>query len=489
MDSASPFRACQALLVACSLAASGASASRSEVLVPEVTHAVSGSFTADDKLIAAWRYKRDVMLVDCAQRHYDLAKWCWVMTLRAQSTTELLLSLEVSLGRFRPAKTELEAVRKFNDENWKKPQKPPNPTLLRNYESRAKTARDQDERSHVELAQWAYAQKLTDEARAVYDLLLQRRGRSLETDADERLQLSSGVVPADISKTILASAIEINGKRYLRDDFLKHLPDVGAIFEVQSEALRVRSPISADLVSNLHALGTALCPLLEADLGGRPTQRMELFVFATRPTYEAFLDHAGLATFKSGSGVADRKTYTAVLCAEGADLNALVIHEIAHLYQYGVTRGVMPDWYAEGFAETYGGNGSFTWNGKELKVGADLSPQRLALLSDPAKLDSLETLFAASAPALWDQADKQVALRFYTESWALVRFFRKYAGPEPGARFARWESMCSGAALGAEALDLRARDPAASQALFKEVVASDLTDIERRFREYVASLK
>jgi hypothetical protein len=477
----------QALLAACCLAASARSASPTGLALSSTSSQARPA--TDDKLVAAWRYKRDVMLVECAQRHYDLAKWCWVMTLRAQSATELLVSLEVSLGRFRPAKTELEAVRKFNDENWKKLAKPPNPTLLRNYESRAKTAREQDARSHIELAQWAYAQKLTDEARAVYDLLLKRSGRPLEVDADERLRLPSGVVPADISKTILASAIEINGKRYLRDEYLQHLPDVGAIFEVQSETLRVRSPISAELVAHLHALGTALSPLMESDLGGRPTQRMELFVFATRSTFEAYLESAGLATFKSGSGVADRKTYTAVVCAEGADMDALVIHEIAHLYQYGVTRGVMPDWYSEGFAETYGGNGSFTWNGKELKVGGILSPQRLALLADPSKLYTIQALFAAHAPALWDAADKESALRFYTESWALMRFFRNHAGPETGARFARWESMCAGAAVGAQAEDLRARDPAAAQALFAEVVAADLSDIERRFREYVAALK
>jgi hypothetical protein len=165
-----------------------------------------------------------------------------------------------------------------------------------------------------------------------------------------------------------------------------------------------------------------------------------------------------------------------------------VIHEIAHLFQYGVTRGVMPDWYGEGFAETYGAPGAYAWNGKDLKVGNLLNTERLALLADESKLYPLDALFNVHAPSLWG-SDKQSALRFYAQSWALVRFLRQHAGPETCARFARWESMCAGAALGAQSEDLRARDPRASQALFREVVATDLADIEKRFRAYVATLK
>lgn len=431
-----------------------------------------------------WCVERDLVLVDAAQRHYDVALWCWKVGLRPQATSEVLYSLAVSDGRFKPAKSVLAKMRALESEDWKKEPPRPSPTLLRDHAKRVAKAKEQDLRDHLKLAQWAAGKKLDEEARAVYERVLQREGAPLELDAGGCLRIGKSVVRADTSQAIHDAAVVINGRRYIRDEFFRALPEVGSVFEAGSDVLRVRSTISAENAEHLHALGLALAPLLEQDLGGRPTERMELFVLARRADYEKYLSSAGLARFGFGGGVADRKTYTAVVCAEGADLDALVLHELTHLFQYGITRAIMPDWYGEGLAETFGGQGTFRFSGGALEVGGMLGPERRTLLASPERLMPLGELLGADAPALFPDR----GWLFYAQSWAFLRFLRAEAGPDAAERFRRWERTCTGAALGADAADLRAGDPSATRALFEATFGAELATLEARFREYVASL-
>lgn len=449
------------------------------------TNPVGPSLQQDPKLTNQWCTERDLVLVDAAQRHYDVALWCWQVGLRPQATSEVLYSLAVSDGRFRPAKTVLAKMRELEGEDWKKEPPRSSPTLLRDHAKRIAKAKEQDLRDHLKLAQWAAGKKLDEEARAVYERLLQREGAPLELDAQGCLRIGKSVIRADYSKAIHDAAVVINGRRYLRDEFLRALPEVGAIFEAGSEALRVRSTLGAENAEHLHALGLTLLPLLEQDLGGRPTERMELFVLARRADYEQYLSSAGLARFAFGSGVADRKTYTAVVCAEAADLDALALHELTHLFQYGITRAILPDWYSEGLAETFGGQGTFRRAGEALEVGGMLAPERRALLAKPEALLPLDELLTADASALFPDR----GWLFYAESWAFLRFLRTEAGADVAARFRRWEQTCTGAALGADAADLRAGDPSAARALFATTFAAELASLEPRFREYLASLR
>ncbi|MBI1852461.1 MAG: hypothetical protein HYR85_19135 [Planctomycetes bacterium] len=48
-----------------------------------------------------------------------------------------------------------------------------------------------------------------------------------------------------------------------------------------------------------------------------------------------------------------------------------------------MTPVVMPSWYAEGFTETFGGEGTFTWDGTKLDAKKAMSPSRLA--SEPER--------------------------------------------------------------------------------------------------------
>jgi hypothetical protein len=438
-----------------------------------------------DALVNEWCTQRDLVLVDAAQRHYDVALWCWKVGLRQQATSAVLESLSVSDGRFRPAKSTLAKMRALDDADWLKDVPRPSPTVLRDHAKRVARAKEQNRRDHLRLAQWAAGKGLDDEARAVYERLLQREGAPLLLDPQGCLHIGNTVVRPDFSRTIYDAAVDINGRRYLRDEFLRALPDVGSIFETGSDELRVRSTLSRENAEHLHQLGLALVPLLEAELGGRPGERMELFVFARRASYDSYLVSAGLTRFQHGSGVADRKTYTAAVCAEGTDLDALALHELTHLFQYGISRATMPDWYSEGLAETFGGQGTFRWNGKELEVRGLLTPERRALLDGGAKLLPMAEFLGSDAASLFPDR----GWLFYAQAWAFVRFLRSEAGAETGDRYRRWERTCNGAALGADEADLRARDPSAARELFEATFAPDLGSLEQRFREYVASLK
>ena len=60
---------------------------------------------------------------------------------------------------------------------------------------------------------------------------------------------------------------------------------------------------------------------------------------------------------------------TALVNGKGKDhetILGIALHELSHLFMYGVTRSMMPSWYSEGFAETYGGAGVYEWKGATL---------------------------------------------------------------------------------------------------------------------------
>jgi hypothetical protein len=90
----------------------------------------------DSELLEEWALQRDLVLVDAAQRHYDVGLWCWEVGMRAQATSAMLYSLEVSDGRFSRAKKTLAKMRALESDDWKKEPRRPNTALLRDHERR-----------------------------------------------------------------------------------------------------------------------------------------------------------------------------------------------------------------------------------------------------------------------------------------------------------------------------------------------------------------
>jgi hypothetical protein len=209
----------------------------------------------------------------------------------------------------------------------------------------------------------------------------------------------------------------------------------------------------------------------------------------------------------AASGLAEYGSFQTIVSAEGRadpELQALVLHELSHLFFWGTAPAAMPDWYAEGFAETFGGQGTFKFDGKELALGGVMERHRLdPLLKEPLPLAEL---LAGDAEELWAK-DPPKALRFYTAAWAFQRFLRSVGCPWR-EEFLRWEARCRGTVLGnaqiqpggaaggpagaggkpGAAATPRYGDRKPAQTLFHEMFGKQLTEIDKAFQEFVKGL-
>ena len=268
------------------------------------------------------------------------------------------------------------------------------------------------------------------------------------------------------------------------------VPLVKEVREATGERVRVRFQGTTKAPGDLLATLEALLPFLEDDLGGRPTKRLSVFVFQDRATWKTWLDAAKMPGFAAASGLADGATGTAVVCADGIDgeaLRGMCMHEMSHLFQYGVTPVVMPSWYSEGFAETYGGDGTFTWADAKLTAGGLMSGAETAPLKTPEGYLPLADVVGGDALKLLT-ADKGKGRRFYSEAWALLRYLRTAAPPDLQARFRLWETACRGAALGAQVGKPREQDAAPASTEFQRRFGSELPAIEKGFKAWLATL-
>ena len=245
----------------------------------------------------------------------------------------------------------------------------------------------------------------------------------------------------------------------------------------------LRTDLSAERCQQLHTLASALLPSLQERLQGAPTRPLLLLVFGKRTTFDAYLKSLGTAT--AGSGLCDYGSYQTIVSAEGlpdAELHAMVLHELSHLFFWGTAPAAMPDWYAEGFAESFGGQGTFTWDGKQLQLGLVMQKDRLdAMRNKPLPL---RELLESSAERLLG-SDRDKGLRFYAQSWALQRFLRQPGGAWE-KRFEHWESLCRGAVLGAA--EGRYGDAKAAQDQFLRLFGKDLDLIEQQFLAWLPTL-
>ncbi|HET6204662.1 MAG TPA: hypothetical protein VFI25_17855 [Planctomycetota bacterium] len=438
-----------------------------------------------EEALREFEKRRLEFLVRSGQRHLvcgvDLRK----SGLTTQAAEQILLAVEVSEGRNPGASTVLALMRDLDEKFWSK--KAPKPTRagIDAYSREGARLLRQDRKERLDLALWALAHGLGEEAHAEVRRLLLERDEPLQFDARDALLLEGGRVPAELARRIRGDAIEINGRLYVRDLFLSRLPGVKEIWEKSSEELRVRSTRGAEDAEALHTLGARLLPLLEADLGARPDRRLHLAAFSDRKTYDAYLESADLGSHKALAGFADNGAFVAIVCEEGLDettLQGVALHELTHLYDFGCSRAVMPGWYAEGLAESYGGRGTFRWEEGNLEVGGNLERRRVEPLR--AERLPLRELVSIDPLALWNK-DREKGLRFYAESWAFLRYLRSGAGPEIAARLERFEAMCRGSAIGAEVGAPYKTDRSHAERLFERTIGTRLEDLEEGFAAWL----
>ena len=433
--------------------------------------------------------KRFKIRVVSAGEHLKLGLWCRDAGLVAQATAEFVRAVEVGEGQSRAAERVLALMRSLDDKFWKTVNPHPSKAYLDTYEKKLRVIEENRDESLFKLARDGHKQGLEDLALDVWSGLLRDADTPLRFDAKEQVLLAAGAIPPDVSAKIKAEAITVNGQLYLRDAFLQMIPQVKEIREWTGERVRVRAQAGAALPEDLLASLEALLPFLQEDMGGRPSRRMTIFVFGDRATYGSWLGAAKLSQFTAASGLADGATSTALVCAEGLpaeSVRGMAMHERTHLFQYGVTPAVMPSWYSEGFAETYGGDGTFVWKDGKLEAGGMMERSRVTALAAAENYIPLKDLVAGDALKLL-ALDKSKGGRFYAESWALLRYMRTSAGPDLVARFRLWEIACRGAAVGAQAGKPREQDTAPATQAFERAFGADLGKIESGFKEWLAA--
>ncbi|MCI0587492.1 MAG: hypothetical protein L0323_11690 [Planctomycetes bacterium] len=425
--------------------------------------------------------KREETVLRAGQRHLEYGVELRKRGLTTQAAEQILLAVEVSEGRNPGATQVLSLMRALDDKFWSKKAPKPTKAGIDAYAEKAAKLARQARKERVDLALLAHARGLGGEADREIRRLLASRDDPLEFDASGSLLLEGEQIPPAVSGPIREEAIEINGRLYGRDLFLSRLPRLASIFEKTTPELRVRSTRSTEEAEAFRALASALLPRLETDIGARPGRRLQLVLLGERKTYEAYLDAANLEGHKTVDGFADRDAFVALVCAEGMaepTLQRVALHELAHLFERGCSSAVMPGWYMEGFAETYGGDGVFRWDGTRLETGEDFDRGRIEELR--TNRFPLGEFLTADPLELWGR-DREATLRFYAQSWAFLRYLRTGAGAEIADRLGRWEAMCRGSAIGAEAGAPLKTDRAEAEALFLRTIGEKLEDLEKGF--------
>ncbi len=447
---------------------------------------------APDKLAAA-RKKYEAAAhrntFEIGKAHIELGLWARDAGLPVQSTAEFLRAEELAGDEMPIAGKIVAIMRAYGDKFWKSVQKHP-VALLRTYESKADKIEADGLKDRLRLAKDAASWGLDEESFAEYLAAVRLLDAPLAFDAKEQLILPVGVLEPGISARIKAAAISINEHLYVRDEVLALVPEVKEISEADSPRVRVRTQGGSKEAEDVLAIVTALLPALEDDVDGRPTRKMQVFVFKEKKHFLTFLKATKQEKFEIATGLADGATNTALVNAEGLSpesIRRVAMHEISHLFMYGVTPAVMPSWYAEGFADTYGGTGTFTWDGKSLVPGGPLEKSLLEGVKGDDGFLPLADLTAGDALALLSK-DRPKASRFYVESWAFLRFLRTAALPEIRDRFRLWELACRGGAVGAKAGKARERDTAPGREAFAKAFGADLPALEKAFRGWLTTL-
>ena len=251
----------------------------------------------------------------------------------------------------------------------------------------------------------------------------------------------------------------------------------------------MRSELSTEHAAKLHKMLSKLLPHLEEAMDGTPVRKLEVFVFKTDASFQAYLERIGYGNAKV-HGLMDPKTFTALVSAEKrapAIVQAIAMHELTHLYDYSVSRAVFPAWYTEAFAETYGGVGTFRMDKDDLVVGGPMPAERLQILLADGGLMSLEKLLGMGREALLTLPVEQ-KLGFYTQAWAFLRYLRSGAGEDTAVELDAWEARCRGEAIGAQIGKPRARNARESAALFQKAFGGQLAELDAGFVAWLRTL-
>ena len=425
-----------------------------------------------------------------SERHLEYGLELRKQGLPTQAAAEIVRAVELGKGRNPGATNVMYVMRSYDAAFWKKYGSKPSKGKVDAYDKKARGFVLTEQKEQLDLANWASTHDFEKEGQGIYVDLLLDRDEPLAFDTKGQIVLPAGVIPAKASAKLREGAITINGNLYVRDEILAKLPDLKEIFEVSSDELRVRTTTTLEDAKDLHAMCSQLLPALAADIGATPERHLSLFVFAKRADYERTLDALDLGEHKVVSGVTSPSPLVAVVCAEGISpeiKRGVCLHETTHLFRYAVEHCVFPAWYAEGYADTFGGTGTFTWDGTKLTLGGMFDHSRIAALKADGGTVPLSEMLVADQFAQWKRG-KDAGLAFYAQSWAFLRFLRTGAGGEFAARLDLWEQRCMGQAVGYVFGAKRPSTRGPASDLFLEMFGKDLPKLEEGFKVWLSAL-
>lgn len=435
--------------------------------------------SVNDQLVARYQRAHADELLEAGTRHVNLGLAMRKSGMVQQATYEFVRAVEVSESRLAYATKVLGLMRSLGDAFWSSKRKKTSSASIAAYKKRADALRREDRKGQVKLAKTAAKAKLPDRER-VHWLAALRLGAELEITS-KGAKIDGVKVSAETAEWLQGQTIAVDGKRAF-DPGANKTPKLEGVVEFASDELVVRTDLGKLRAQRLHALGLALCAPLAERLEATPAQTLRLFVFARRESYDAYLAAIGHGDAVS-RGLCDYGSYQTIVCAEDLeddDLHALVLHELTHLYFFGCSPVRMPDWYAEGLAETYGGQGTFAWDGKKLTTGGPMRADRIAAVK--AKPLPLRELLTGDAMQLL-QTDRDAGMRYYAQCQLLQRFLLRDDSPYR-ARFLWWEDEVRGKLAGASTS--RLGDGAPAKAAFDRLFGAQLGALEQAFVSWLA---
>lgn len=432
--------------------------------------------TERDRNVATYEKRRKEELIAAGQRHVDLGWGMRDSGLQQQVTFQLVRAVEISEGTHQGAAMVLGIVRAYPEAIWRHARKKPTRQSLRTYEKKAAQLEIADQKGQVKLAKVAEKARLQEQANQHW-LAALRLGAELAV-TDKGATVGGEKVEPETLTWLQQQTRAVNGKELVFDAAGAKAPKLDGVREARGEHVVVRTDLGAETAAELCRLADALWEPLLDRLDGAPLRPLQLFVFRNRADYAAYvqsLSHGDAGT----RGLCDYASYQTLVAAEGlepADLHAIVLHELTHLFFFGATPVAMPDWYAEGFAETFGGQGTFTWDGKTLVTGGPMRADRVAAVQQAPM--PLADLFAGDAAQLL-ASDHDRGMVFYAESQLLQRFLATPDCPW-GERFQWWENECRGTLAGSSSTG-RLGDAAPAKAAFDKLFAPDRDALEKAF--------
>lgn len=391
---------------------------------------------------AEYQQKVAQLELECAQRQVDLGLWCRDRGFTKAAREHFLKAVEVSRGRHAHANNIKALMNRAGDGFWKKVVELTD-KRRKSYDKKVKKLEKDDAEERFKLAKWASKKALEEEALAAFRAMIDPE-RPLVVGKSGRIETRAGEIPDGCSELLLADAIAINGAPYLRHGFLELLPGVEELYQASSDEILVRTTGSLEQAEDFQAFAAALVPELEAELGVILTRRPTLFLFPTRDEYERYLVEADRQSYRSVSGFADPYRFVTIVCTEDkslAEAQGLALHELSHLADADAFPQAMPAWYREGFAEQFGGQGTFVWDGIELELRGEMDADRLEALRGAGQTWRVADFVRIEPLSLWGN-DRDEAMRFYAQSWALYRWLSRDASTELRGRWDAWIDDC-----------------------------------------------